>query len=397
MENIFNLYTREVINYNLGPALRAVNSVSYALTSEEVLHHVRRVENLLAKSKRDFLVLFGVGNLELAGKLIAKSSEYDARLFLCDLNIERMRTLIAHKNWEDLPENTSLICDTSPRAIIALLVAAGVSVENSVFYLTPGLPEAETKKLKTCMQLLQRSQAINADVNEYTIKDKQISILAILHPEEQNLDEFCGQIPSAIKELVIVWDSPNPIQKQLNAACPIIQSNRNLTGDFAAQRNHALALCSAPWVLALDGDERLDARGWLEVNKAASQDKINAFFLERLTLFPDRAHFRAGFGLWPDYQMRLFRRTDKTMFSRAVHEILIGISGKSAILQHAPLWHLSYVLKDRESLEKRLQVFNEAMGKPVHRLSQEYPHLPLSWHKQLQELGSNLNYLVLPE
>jgi hypothetical protein len=80
-----------------------------------------------------------------------------------------------------------------------------------------------------------------------------------------------------VKELVIVWDSPIPHKMSLDANCPVIQKHRNLAGDFAAQRNYALSLCTAPWVLALDGDERIDGKGWQEIKEAASQQEINAF------------------------------------------------------------------------------------------------------------------------
>lgn len=396
MNSLFNEYTAQIMQYNLGASTRA-GCTACTLSNAEIGHHANRVGKLLAESGRVNLVLFGTGCPALVKLLSAQFAQTETKLYFCELNIERTRELLLETGWEALPENTSLICDTSPRAVIALLAAANVNVENSVFYLCPGLPEAETKSLQKCMQLLQRSRAVPTSTAPAAVASEQISILAILHPEETGLAGFCAQIPNGIKELVIVWDSPRAHMVPLEAACPIIQSNRELDGDFASQRNHALSLCSAPWVLALDGDERLDENGWQNIKEAASQDEISAFFLQRPTFFPDSEHFRIGFGLWPDYQLRLFKHTNKTLFTRPVHEILIGVAGCTAILQHAPLWHWSYVLKDRSALEERLKVFNKAMGKPVHRLNRDYPHLPLSWFESYQKLAANLKYLVLPE
>ncbi len=396
MKDLLSRYTAEIMDYNLGSAAQP-ECTPCSLTGQEASRHAHRIARLLEESGRENIVLFGVGCAELADELCSEYSGTRTNLYFCELKPERMRNWLAQKGENHVPQNAALICDISPRAILALLAAANIRIENSVFYLAPGLPEPETKALQGCMQLLQRSAPSGAFTPSPEIREGQISTLAILHPEETGLEEFCAQIPAGVKELVIVWDSPIPHKMSLDANCPVIQKHRNLAGDFAAQRNYALSLCTAPWVLALDGDERIDGKGWQEIKEAASQQEINAFFLQRPTFFPDRGHFRVGFGLWPDYQLRLFRRTAKTLFARPVHEILTGFSGPSAILQHAPLWHLSYVLKNREALEERLKVFNAAMGKPVHRLNQNYPRLPLAWFEKYQSLAENLKYLVFPE
>ncbi len=252
------------------------------------------------------------------------------------------------------------------------------------------------------MQLVQHSQACSnalqacetkVDLNSSGTK---LSILAIFHPDETHVDEFCAEIPAAAKELIIVWDSNTAVSKNLNCACPVIQKHRPLTGDFAAQRNYALAFCTAPWVLALDADERLPPKSWQQVLEITNQNEIEACFLPRLTLYPNELHFRAGFGLWPDPQLRLFKKTAQTQFNRPIHEVLQGVEGSQALLLHAPILHYSYILKNRELLQQRLAVFNQAAGREAHRLNQEYPCLPMAWHDQFQKISAPIKYLVLP-
>ena len=186
MKNLFNQYTAEIMDYNLGASPQA-DCTACALNSAEIDHHAKRVGKLLVESGRRNLVLFGTGCTALVEKLATQFAQAEARLYFCELNIERMRELLSKTGWNAFSENANLICDTSPRAIIALLAAADVNVENSVFYLCPGLPESETKSLQTCMQLLQRSRAIPTSNAPAHTTNEQISILAILHPEETGL------------------------------------------------------------------------------------------------------------------------------------------------------------------------------------------------------------------
>lgn len=322
---------------------------------------------------------------------------------------------------EVAPVTFNLIVDTSPRALLLLLSSLDLTLQNTFFYLNPCLVQSETNELRQTMQLVQRTKAVQSSA---VFCPKQIanakpgasarllaganlpsspgaaslSVLAILHPEEPQLEEFCRQVPPEVKELVIVWDSDKPVRKNLSLACPLLQINRPLNGDFAAQRNFALSLCCGNWVLALDGDERLKPSAWQQIlYTSSSNSDLAACFLPRLTLYPDNEHFRMGFGLWPDLQLRLFRRDPQVLFERPVHEILTGINGPTAVLPHAPVWHYSYTLKSRVELQQRLQVFNKAAGREVHKLSVEYPHLPLSWHEKFLQLNHKNNLLLLAQ
>lgn len=150
------------------------------------------------------------------------------------------------------------------------------------------------------------------------------------------------------------------------------------------------------WVLALDGDEQLAPETWQQIMQVTAEDKLAACFLPRITFFSDTKHFRAGYGLWPDPQLRLFKRTDKTKFINPVHEVLTGVSGTTAFLLHCPILHYSYILKDRQMLAQRLDVFNQAAGKNLHRLSEEYPCLSIAWHDDFQAISQPVQYLLLP-
>lgn len=429
LKHLFHTYSATALSYNLGQAKSEPVS---PLDPASIQQHVDKIIRLSKNSKRPYIVLFGAGDGRLANTLIENLAKMEAegncptpplspvppvppvpKVILCELNPHRIRQAISNKILPPLdlsaPQSQAtalnILVDSSARALLLLLAGCGISLENSFFYLHPGLPTPETNKLRAAMQLLQRSRVcselapadglnLNTDTHQ---TPGALSILAIFHPDEAQIDEFCAHIPPQVKELVIVWDSDSPINKDLSCPCPLIQKHRPLAGNFAKQRNYALSFCTAPWVLALDADERLAPESWQQVLALTAQNDISAAFLPRLTLYPNEGHFRTGFGLWPDPQLRLFKQTQSTRFNRPVHEILEGVEGPQALLPHASILHYSYILKNRELLQERLAVFNQAAGREVHKLSQEYPFLSLGWYAEFQKISAPIKYIILPK
>ena len=419
LNRLLQTYSANALSYNLG---QLKSEVFFPLDDNAINYHVDKIIRLSKNSGRPYIVLFGAGDGRLAKALIetlaginagVENNQPPPTVILCELNPNRIREAIANKILPPLSLNTNqtapcpinILVDTSARALLMLLAGCGINLENSFFYLHPDLPAPETNKLRAAMQLLQRSRVCSEITPASSLKPNpeaqqatgKLSILAIFHPEETQIDDFCAQIPPQVQELVIVWDSETPINKQISCACPVIQKHRPLAGNFAKQRNYALSLCTAPWVLALDADERLAPETWQQVFALTTQQDISAAFLPRLTFYPNEAHFRVGFGLWPDPQLRLFKQTPNTRFNRPVHEILEGIEGQQVLLLHAPILHYSYTLKNRELLQERLAVFNQAAGREVHMLSEEYPCLPLAWHNEFQKISAQIQYIILPK
>lgn len=124
--------------------------------------------------------------------------------------------------------------------------------------------------------------------------------------------------------------------------CRSLGANVWVTPDwpgFGAQKNRALAMATQTWVLSLDADEWLTARG---------QEELRAT-LERATetcgfRFPRRSRYCGRFlshgGWYPDYVVRLFRRDRGHFTEDRVHERVV-VEGPVATLA-TPLLHESY-------------------------------------------------------
>jgi glycosyltransferase involved in cell wall biosynthesis len=88
---------------------------------------------------------------------------------------------------------------------------------------------------------------------------------------------------------------------------------------YAAQKNFALDQCRGEWILSVDADERVPPELQAEIATRLAGTPVEAgFWVARRNLFQGR-WMRHG-GLYPDYQLRLFRRGRARFGSAAVHE-----------------------------------------------------------------------------
>ena len=107
---------------------------------------------------------------------------------------------------------------------------------------------------------------------------------------------------------------------------------------FTAQKNFALEQTSGEWILSLDADEEAEPELRAEIMATVAGGVHDGYALRRQNLFLDR-WIRHG-GLYPDWQVRLFRRGRGRFVERAVHES-VTVSGTVGRLA-GHLLHRSY-------------------------------------------------------
>lgn len=109
--------------------------------------------------------------------------------------------------------------------------------------------------------------------------------------------------------------------------------------NFAQQRNDALDVVEADWILFVDADERSSAAQADEIRAVIAQADHNGYWIPRHNyIFGKLTRFT---GWYPDYQMRLLRR-GKAHYDpeRKVHELVI-VEGEPGYLTE-PLIHYNY-------------------------------------------------------
>lgn len=133
---------------------------------------------------------------------------------------------------------------------------------------------------------------------------------------------------------------------------------------YAAQKAHALSLCTRPWVLSIDADERVSGELREDIERVlGSEDAANGYTIPRRNHFHGR-WIRHG-GWYPDRQLRLFRKDQTRLIERLVHEGFEVDGPRGALGGHL----LHYTMpRVRHMLRKNLDyALFEAREKAVRR------------------------------
>ena len=146
-----------------------------------------------------------------------------------------------------------------------------------------------------------------------------LSVAIITKNEESNLERTLKSVRWA-NEIVTVdcgsTDRTAEIAQSFGAKCFV-----EAWQGFGAQKNLAIAKCTADWVLALDADEEVSAELAAEIRQMlAGTPAYEAYLLPRRNYFLSR-WIRHG-GYYPDPKLRLFRRGGFQFEERAVHETI---------------------------------------------------------------------------
>jgi hypothetical protein len=366
----FSRYTREVLAWRLGQAGPASGPPEDAEQARRAADRAARVHSA---SKRPWLLLLGLGDGTLARMLCGQAP---GGLVILETDVD-----LARRVWPGLEADCGarppvLLADSSPWALFLLVRAAGMEADNCTLCRNPGSVSTE---LSTWQRLFLESGVERVTPEAAPLP---LAVACMLHPDEPDLEDFFGQLPSWLHEVCVLWDGVMP-SVAYPCPAPVRQSCRPLGAHFGEQRNAMLALCRTEWILYLDADERFDPRAWALLPRVLAAPGLGGALFPRRTFEGDEDHVRMGYGLWPDVQLRLLRANAALRFEGAVHERAEGIEGRLALVADMPILHYSHVRKDSGSLQRRLEVFNRAAGGERHRLSGSYPRLPREFFQHL--------------
>lgn len=165
--------------------------------------------------------------------------------------------------------------------------------------------------------------------------DTEISIFIICLNEERII-ERCLQQASKLADEIIIVDSGSQ-DRTLEIAKNYTEKiyHQDWLG-YGAQKNFALSLCKNEWALSLDADEVLTDKAIEEIKNL--DFNADGYRIAR-KLFIGEKFIRWG-GYYPDYQLRLFKKSLGKFSDRPVHES-VKLKGKLQLLK-APLNHYAY-------------------------------------------------------
>jgi glycosyltransferase involved in cell wall biosynthesis len=166
-----------------------------------------------------------------------------------------------------------------------------------------------------------------------------ISVLVPTLNEERNLAACLGSVRWA--DEIVVFDSysdDDTLRIAEAAGARVVQRRFD---DFATHKNWALDEIDFrhPWLFILDADERVTSELEAEIRETiASPTARNGYYVARKNIFAGQWIRRAN--MYPDHQLRLFRRGTCRYEARIVHEHMI-CDGRTGSLA-APLVHHDY-------------------------------------------------------
>jgi glycosyltransferase involved in cell wall biosynthesis len=189
-------------------------------------------------------------------------------------------------------------------------------------------------------------------------------------------------------DAVVVWDSSSSDGTQAAAAAAGALVVARPFDNFAAQRQAALDSVAADWLLFVDADERVTEPLGKEIRVAIQSATIDGYWIPRNNIIV--GHELQGGGFFPDYQLRLLRRTAAHYdLAREVHEI-VELTGAAGYLR-APLIHHNYATWAQFHQKQRLYAAYEARilaGRGIQSRPHNFVLQPLrEFHRRFVTLG----------
>jgi len=398
----FFAYTAEVLSWRLGR--QDSPAPAPAPTPQQTQSRVGRLLRARqAGAGRSDIVLLGLGSGDLAAALAARLPS-EAALTVVSLDPEAARSRLAAGRlpWLGPASPCRLLADASPQAVCQLLFSCGFSPQSALVTVNPeSAAPSESHALALLRRLLTASRWA-APPNAPPDAPPKPTLALLARPDEPRLEEFFAAAQGLAGQAVIVWDAatvPAAAEQARALEIPVRHLARPLDGDFAAQRNAMLESCPPGWVLSLDPDERPGPGFRASLARIMAAPGLGAAYFPRLTLYPDHCRAKVGHGLWPDWQLRLYRTgpPGSPHYARALHERLEGATGRTGLALDAPILHFNRLVADQAAVSDKLAAFSRLPGAAAHQLSADYPTLPLEFFTTLAPPDGQERLLLLPE
>lgn len=187
-----------------------------------------------------------------------------------------------------------------------------------------------------------------------------ISVAIIAKNEARHIQAALASVHAYVREVVVLVDAgTSDDTAAIATAMGATQVEITPWRGFPAQRNLALTRCTQPWVFFLDADERVETTLWDELSQlmpSVAAD-VDGMWVPRHNVFFGRV--LVGGGWYPDYQLRIVRRTAARYDEQIeVHEVAT-VPGRTMHMQghlthlnietFAELWHKQAAYARREA------------------------------------------------
>ena len=175
------------------------------------------------------------------------------------------------------------------------------------------------------------------------------------HEELNQLLELLVHNTDQEDEIVIVDDFSNQETQDVIGSWVLLYSDkktirvfqRKLDGDFASQKNFVIEQCSGDYIFHIDADEYPNVILLQQLKQILEINEVDLLWIPRVNTVEGMTEediqtwgwkvSEQGWVNYPDYQSRVFRRTDNIRWERPLHELIKGAKTYSHLPPHEEL------------------------------------------------------------
>ncbi len=188
---------------------------------------------------------------------------------------------------------------------------------------------------------------------------RDISVVLITYNAQETLELCLESVKDIASEIILVDDYSTDKTLEIAARYSVKSFTRKLES-FGIQKQFAINHAANDWIFLIDSDETATTELLKLVRDIVGKNgPETAWRLPRKNLYFGR-WLRHG-GKYPDYQVRLFRKSACRFSDDIVHERVI-VSGETGTIP-SPLIHYSYPSID--TWHRKLQMFSECRAEDL--------------------------------
>src|SRR3989344_2976305 len=144
----------------------------------------------------------------------------------------------------------------------------------------------------------------------------KISALILTNNEQEIIGDCLKQL-KFVDEIIVLDQNSQDTTLEI-AGQYTDRIYKTATEDFAKNRKTLASFAKGDWLLYLDADERLSQDLIAEIKNAIRRDRYSAFYFPRKNIIFGKWLRHTGF--WPDYVVRLIKRSKLVSWQGKVHE-----------------------------------------------------------------------------
>lgn len=168
---------------------------------------------------------------------------------------------------------------------------------------------------------------------------KRLSVVIITLNEEKNIGRCLAAVNDWVDEIIVLDSGSNDRTKEICASYSKVKWHEQKWLGYGQQKNHANGFASGDYILSLDADEVVSPE--LKAEIQALLPNLNGVYrLNRITNYCGQWIHHCGWR--PDYQWRLFAKTEAKWNEMQVHEHLVFDKNTPTHTLSGDLYHYSY-------------------------------------------------------